>query len=237
MDWITKRPIAHRGLHKGFSIPENSMEAFKNAILNDYTIELDVRITKDEKIVVFHDKNLIRLCGVRKKIQNQKYENLKNYKLYNSEFSIPLLQEVLEFVNDKVPVLIEIKNYSNVGNFEKQLCKILDNYRGRFAVCSFNPEVVFWFKNKRPNYLRALVFGDIKKFEIKYYNLVFLYRYYKLRPHFISLDYKLLNTFIQKFCRYFKIPLLSWTIDSKKKQKKAQCLSDNVIFENVSHKK
>ena len=84
------RYFAHRGLHnieKG--VPENSLSAFKKAAEKGYGIELDVHITKDDKIVVFHDDDLKRMCGVDKKTDEQTYEYLKTLSLYNTNEKIP----------------------------------------------------------------------------------------------------------------------------------------------------
>ena len=61
--WLYKYKIAHRGSHN-LNSPENSMKAFENAIKNNYAIELDVHILKDNNIVVFHDKNLERMTSI-----------------------------------------------------------------------------------------------------------------------------------------------------------------------------
>lgn len=233
MEWLTQSPMAHRGLHKGFNVPENSYKAFKRAIDKKLSIELDVRMTKDKQIVVFHDKNLIRMCAVRKKVPNQNYEAIKDIPLYKTNQKIPLLTDILELIDGKVPLVIEVKNYGTVGEFENVLAQILDNYKGDFAICSFNPNVVHWFKKNRPEIIRGMVFGDLKKFQISFYKTVFLYRLFKLRPHFISLDYKLLDTVLPAFCRWCNKPIVSWTIDSKKKLKKAREIVDNIIFENI----
>ncbi|RKR85149.1 glycerophosphoryl diester phosphodiesterase family protein [Mucilaginibacter gracilis] len=59
LDWLTSRPIAHRGLHdRENSVPENSMSAFENAIAHNYAIELDVHVTLSHEVVVFHDDSL-----------------------------------------------------------------------------------------------------------------------------------------------------------------------------------
>jgi len=88
ISWITEIPIAHRGLDNG-DIPENSMQAFKNAIEKGYAIELDVQLTKDKQLVVFHDSNLLRLTGdIKLKI--------KLYKLLNKgEF----INKIILFIN------------------------------------------------------------------------------------------------------------------------------------------
>jgi len=237
MNWIKNQPIAHRGLHKGFEIPENSLYAFKKAIDNNYAIELDVRLTKDEKVIVFHDKNLIRLCADRRKIRTQNYDAIKNIKLFNSNETIPTLSDVLKLVRGKVPLLIEIKNHEEIGLFEELIVKQLEEYKGEFSICSFNYHILQWFKKYHPFISRGLIFGDIKKLEIKYYKITFLYRFFRVRPDFISLDYKLLNTFIPNFCRWLRIPIVSWTINNKKKRRKAMEIVNNIIFENIKIKK
>jgi len=233
MDWLIQSPVAHRGLHKSFSTPENSYKAFKNAISKNYAIELDVRITKDKQVVVFHDKNLLRVCGVKKKIVNQDYQNLKNYFLYNSKQTIPLFKDILTLVDGKVPLFIEIKNYGKVGEFEELVYNELKDYEGKYAICSFNIEVVKWFYKNHPQVVRGLIYGDLHKFGIKSYKSVFIYRLITSNPDFVSLDYKLLGTLLPKITRLFGKSLVCWTVNSKKKLLKAQKIVDNVIFENV----
>ena len=211
------------------------MKAFKNAIANNYGIELDVRITKDKQVVVFHDKNLLRVCGIKKKIANQTYENLKKYKLYKSNQHIPLFKDVLKLVDGKVPILVEIKNYGKVGEFEELVYNELKDYQGNFAVCSFNIEVVKWFKKNKPNVKRGFIYGDLHKFGIKKYKTVYIYRILRSKPDFISLDYKLIHTLLPRITKLFKKPLTCWTIDNKKKLVKANKISDNIIFENIKH--
>lgn len=233
MDWLIQTPVAHRGLHKGFNIPENSYRAFQNAISKDYAIELDVRITKDKKVVVFHDKNTLRMCGVKKKIANQNYVTLEQYTLYNTKQKIPLLKEVLELINGQVPLFIEIKNYGEVGEFEELIVNDLKGYSGNYAVCSFNVNVIKWFKENMPEIKRGLIYGDLHKFGISFFHFVFLYRVFISKPDFISLDYKLLDTILPKMSKWLKKPLICWTINGKKKLLKANSIADNVIFESV----
>lgn len=113
--FLTKNLIAHRGLHDvNGGIVENSIESFKLAIDKKYIIELDVHISKDGEIVVFHDDNLNRVTGVNKKISEVTYDEIKKLKLKNTDSYIPTLQEILMLVDGKVPLLIEIKNNGTV---------------------------------------------------------------------------------------------------------------------------
>lgn len=231
-----KQHIAHRGLYEGLSIPENSMLAFTKAIENNYAIELDVRITKDNKIIAFHDKNLIRMCGLEKQIINQNFHDIKDFYLYKSKETIPLFSDVLKLVNAQVPIMVEIKNDSKVGKFESVLANILDDYKGEFSVCSFNEKVVYWFKQNRPKFKRGLIYGDIRKHQIKFFKIVFLFRFFKVQPDFVSLDYRLSDTLIVNFCKKLSIPIFTWTVNNKKKYQKAKVIFDNLIFENIRPK-
>lgn len=233
MKCIEKLPIAHRGLHKGFEIPENSILAFNEAIKNNYAIEFDVQITKDKKLVVFHDEDLKRICFINKKVSQLTYDELKNLKLYKTSQGIHLLEDVLNLVKGKVPLLIEIKNYADIPNLQKQLCFYLDKYEGEFCICSFDNQIVKWFEINRANFKRALIYGDIKEYAIRFHNLVFLQRLLTLKVDFISLDYDLLDTFIPFICKCFDTPLISWTINSQEKKEKAKKIVRNIIFENI----
>ena len=65
--------IAHRGIYNNLNIPENSIKSFKKAVNNGIPIELDIHLTKDNKLVVFHDDNIIRMTGAYKKIRKCTY--------------------------------------------------------------------------------------------------------------------------------------------------------------------
>ena len=102
--------IAHRGLFdNNAEAPENSLAAFRNAVEHGFGMELDVQLTKDEKLVVFHDFDLKRMCGVHKKLTELTYAELEQYFLKNSTEKIPLFSDVLELINGKVPLVVEIK--------------------------------------------------------------------------------------------------------------------------------
>src|SRR6218665_2174268 len=110
LTWLKDMPIAHRGLH-GAGIPENSIPAFERAIERGYAIELDVQITQDKTIVVFHDKDLYRMCHFRSEVRNIKSDQLKETKLAGSNQAIPTLQNVLAVTQGRVPLLIEVKHW------------------------------------------------------------------------------------------------------------------------------
>ena len=234
MNLFENRYIAHRGLHDGRLIPENSLLAFEKALEKNYSIELDITISKDNEIVVFHDENLYRLCGIKENIEEMNYTFLKELKLYESSEKIPSLKEVLNLINGKITLIIEITKRENIGLLENKLVSLLKNYKGKYLICSFEKDILFWFKKNKVNLKRGLIYeSSPKKFE-KYNKTLFLYKYYKTKPDFISLDYKLLDSTIYDFCKKNSLQISFWTIKNKEDYKKVDLKVDAIIFENIT---
>lgn len=159
---------AHRGLHsKDKTVPENSLAAFKAAHDAGYGAELDVQLSKDGQVVVFHDETLDRVCRVHGKVVDFDYEDLKKMRLLDTEETIPLFTEVLDTFYGAGPLIVELKTS---GKRNKELCektlKILRGYKGVFCVESFDPRIVYWFKKNAPDIIRgqlAMSYKDYKK--------------------------------------------------------------------------
>lgn len=226
--------LAHRGLHFGTKIPENSLFTFKNAVEKNYGIELDITISKDNQIVVFHDDTLDRLCNVSGNIEEFDYSYLKSLYLYKTKEKIPLFREVLEIVDSKVELFIEIKKHKNIGILENILSILLENYKGEYSICSFEKDILTWFKKNKSTTRRGLIFESLNKKFQKYNKLIFLYKYFKTKPDFISLDYRLFNSDIYKFCKSKNLFISLWTIDSKEKYEKVNTEVNTLIFEKIT---
>ena len=166
--WIANKPIAHRGLHNA-EIPENSLSAFDNAARENYAIELDVRSLADGTIVVFHDETLGRMTKQDGYLSNLTYPDIKDLKLINSNEKIPTLAEVLKVVDARVPILIEIKNMGKVGELEKAILKTLSGYKGEYAVESFNPYSLEWFKINAPQIKRGQLSASMKNSGLSFF--------------------------------------------------------------------
>ena len=150
LEFLSRNLIAHRGYHNNKKgIPENSVLAFKKAIDNNYLIELDVRLTKDQKLVVFHDDNLKRVCGVNKRVKDLTYRELLRYNLFDTTLKVPLFSDVIKLVNGRVPILIETKYHNRYGVLEKILINELSNYKGLYAIQSFYPMSLLWLKRNK----------------------------------------------------------------------------------------
>ena len=232
MKLFKNRLIAHRGLHKNKIIPENSMLAFKAAIEKNYAIEFDINITKDNQIVVFHDDDLNRLCNKKENIEDVSYDFLKDLNLYESNEKIPLLKELLDEVAGKIPLIIEIKKHKNIGLLENILLEMLKEYKGEYFICSFEKDILLWLEKNKPKEIRGLIFESLPiKFK-KYEKIAFLYKYFKSKADFISLEDKLIDSSIYDFCKKKKLDILVWTIKDKKSFQNIDKKVSAVIFEN-----
>ena len=226
---LFKVPIAHRGLWSD-NIPENSLAAYKNAADNGFPIEFDLFPTADGEIVVFHDSTLSRMTGKDGKITEKTLKELKELRLNGTNETIPTLNEVLTAVNGKVPLLIEFKNQKD-NSYVIKAVEILKNYKGEFAVQSFNPFIILKIKKLAPEFIRGVLAAkkpDTKKF-IERYVIKKMPFNFLCKPDFISFDYKGLP--IKKH-KLGSRPLICWTLTDEKSAKKVRTLCDNIIFEN-----
>lgn len=231
--WLFNKPCAHRGLHNGKNIPENSLKAFFSAVEKGYPIELDVHLTKDKKLVVFHDDNLKRLTGLNADIRDKSFSELSALRLYGTDQQIPLFSDVLRLVNGKVPLLIEIKQQKQKG-IEETLLNELESYSGEYAFQSFDPFVLFNLKKLNKNAVFGLLAGleDSSK-DLPFYKKHVLKRMsfnLFLQPDFIN--YRLKSLPIRRLTNK-KTPLLCWTVRSYADLTKAEKCCVNFVFENV----
>lgn len=236
ISYLKEAPIAHRGLFDE-SHPENSLAAFENAIQSGYPIELDVQFTKDEEIVVFHDENLERITGYNKYVGEVKYEEIKKLNILGTDEKIPRLKDVLDLVDGRVPIIIEIKDSDNVIELSESVYNITKNYSGKYAIQSFNPFVLEWYKNNAREVVRGQLSGTFKKDSggLRWYEkfaLENLMLNYKSRPNYIAYELDGLPHFRVSSLRRKGILTLSWTVGSQKDLEKANRYSDNIIFDS-----
>lgn len=145
---------AHRGLFNR-EVPENSLGAFHRAVERGYGIELDIQLTADKRVVVFHDYTLKRMCGEDVKVSQLTLAQLRTYRLAGTDYTIPTLAEVLNTVRGRVPLLIELKGETVDDALCFRAAKLLDEYDGPYLVESFNPFLLRWFKIHRPEIARG----------------------------------------------------------------------------------
>ncbi len=227
--WLLTKPIAHRGLWGG-DIVENSLTAYENAANNGYPIEIDVFLTTDGHLVSFHDDSLKRMTGVKGFIYEKSLKELRELTLLGSTDKIPTLEEVLAICENKVPILIEIKNQPNKTVVDKLVAR-LKNYKGEFAIQSFNPLYIKKVKELAPEFIRGILADT---FNLDKSRLVrFIVRKMPLnclcKPDFISMNYKSLPLKIRKVKNR---PILAWTVTSQEIADKIKPFSNNIIFED-----
>lgn len=229
--WLFGAPIAHRGLHDE-NAPENSLLAYEKAIEKGYSIEIDVRPIDDGMVVVFHDHTLTRMTDRDGYVCNLSRADLDEITLANSDQKIPTFKQVLDFVDGRVPILIEIKNEGAIGGLEKSVLEILSSYKGEYAVQSFNPYSLEYFKKNAPHILRGQLASWFRKEELSFIKRTVLKRLWLNKvssPHFISYrGSDLPNRYVTKT----KLPVLAWTIRSNEEREKVLPYCNNIIFEN-----
>ena len=209
--WLRTRPVAHRGLHYGVGA-ENSLTAYRHAVEKEYPIEIDVHLTRDGQIAVFHDDTLDRVCG--------------------TPDTIPMLPEVLETVAGKVPLLIEVKDHKDVGKLEEELAAQLRSYAGEFAIQSFNPLILKEMSRHAPEFLYGqLACWDYGKTtsRLNAWILRTLKSRFLFRPDFVSYY---IGALPNRYVTSKKYTLLCWTVTDENAEKKAKALGANIIFEN-----
>ena len=156
---IRRYDYARGGRHdRKQQIPENSIPAFRAAIDHGYGIRLDVRLCRDGEPVVFRDSRLFRMCGADGTVENSTLEELRTLKLDGTREGIPTLQEALDEIDAKVPVLICLHTEeNNCDSLASQACAVCDTYEGVFAIESDDPRVLRWFRKHRKEYIRGNV--------------------------------------------------------------------------------
>ena len=220
--------------------PENSLKAFRYAVDHHYGAELDVRLLADGNLGILHDSALSRTTGRPGILENLREEDLKNYHLQGSAETIPTLKQVLDLVDGKVPLIIELKPYK--GNVSKLCARVfqeLDGYDGVFCIESFNPWVLFWMKKNRPdvvrgqlakNYLRDL---KVKLPVCRTAIATGLLTDFLTRPDFIAYRFEDRWSLCNAICtRLLGIKGASWTLHSARELRKAREEGLWPIFEN-----
>lgn len=226
------RNFAHRGLHKrDKSIPENSLAAFDRAASYGYGIELDVQLSKDGQVVVFHDDTLERVCGVSARVDELSFAELRELRLCGTEEKIPLLSEVLKTVRGRGALIVELKN----GNRNKELCQktyaLLRRYTGDYCIESFNPFIVRWFRKNAPEVVRGQLANPPEGYNgevnpVTAFLLSNVLLNFLARPQFIA--YKIApKPFPVRLCEALGAMKVCWTSHEWANEKG----NDTVIFE------
>ena len=220
--WPGPAGFAHRGLHEGSQVPENSLIAFAAALEFGAGIECDLRLTADNHIVVFHDRNAWRMCGSPMKIGESTLAELGRLSVGGQP--VPTLESLLTLVAGQVPLLLEVKVNGDLWRWVPALRQGLADYAGRFAVMSFDPRVPRLMKTNLPGVRRGLIVRD---------------RYPPLRrnlaiaiasPQFLAVERLALGKpWVERARR--RMPVYSWTIQTSEQRRQAEVHADSLIWE------
>ena len=231
--------FAHRGLHSD-TVAENSMTAFRLAKENGYGIELDIRLTKDGELIVFHDGTLKRMCDTEGKVIDYTYEELSHLSLLGTTDTIPLFSDVLKLIGGAVPLLIEMKCFKGEENgVAEKLYEVIKDYQGKYIVESFNPFTLRTFKRLMPQVPIGFLstrYNLEQKYKHSLLHLLLqrLYFNFLMRPSFIAYEKNGYSEPNVIFVRKKYMPaLIAWTVTSKEEERDAIAHGfDTVIFEN-----
>ena len=215
--------VAHRGYHNE-QYTENGFGAFKNAIDNNFAFELDVHLTKDEKLIVSHDSSLKRTTGKEGIIEELTLEEIKsNYHLLDGS-EVPTLEEVFEFTKESVPIVVELKPYTKTKNYKVLAFKVMDALKEikdkkNIILISFYPQCLLPFKDS--GFIRCLLV-DRKNSWV-----------FALRHFFegVDLEWQLLKEEKYQKVKHNKL-VMCWTIENKQDYNEIKDFADSVTFQH-----
>jgi glycerophosphoryl diester phosphodiesterase len=214
--------FAHRGLHQAPRAIENSAGAFAAAMELGAGIECDLRLTLDDRVIVFHDANAQRLCGSSEIIGRSTLVGLAHLRVGGEP--IPTLTQILELVAGRVPLLLEAKVDSDAGRFARALAAALDGYTGPFGVMSFHPGVLARLKAHAPRLRRGLVIRDSLSAPKRWIAM-------KLAdPAFLAVDLAAIDRPWVARARTH-LPIYTWTVRTLADRARALAKADALIWE------
>ncbi len=232
---------AHRGLH-GEGRAENSLSAFRAAVDAGFAIELDVRLSSDGVLMVFHDDTLDRMTDASGRVDSMTAAELSTLKLLGTEDTVPTFEEVLSLVDGRVPLLVEIKEDAGKYCVTEKTVEALMSYKGEFLIESFNPLALARVKKMMPEAVRGILsesFLKEKKYRTPiYFLLQNLLLNFLCKPDFVAFNHEhSKNCALRLVRRLFRVPTLAWTVRGEREEKRAENVGfDGIIFENYTPK-
>ena len=201
--------------------------------MSGYPIETDVQLTKDNALLCFHDDSLKRMTGVDSLIWDKTFEEARALKLAETEEVIPTFDELLSFVDGRVPLVIEYKTQPDKEIIVDKTLPYLDKYKGEFVVQSFDPLIVKTLRKRRPEFIRGqLICQDRHKEQKWIIDRMLAHGLFNCfsKPDFINMNLKWLP--VSKAMKRGK-RLICWTVRSDEDRQKAEKYADNYIFEYI----
>ncbi|PYE88176.1 glycerophosphodiester phosphodiesterase [Phyllobacterium leguminum] len=232
LDWLTRRPIAHRGLHDlNGKCWENTLSAFDAAARAGFSIECDVHLSADGVPVVFHDEDLNRLCGRDGQIHLINAAEATALAIGGTADRVPTLREALALIAGRVPIIIELKGIAGRDDgLVAAVAAELDAYEGHAAIMSFDHHLVRRFPADAPGIPGGLTAEGVKTRDIE--------AHFAMLAHelaFISYNvHHLPNPFVAFVREKLKMPVITWTVRNQADKAQSNLFADQITFEGFN---
>lgn len=231
---------AHRGLH-GADAPENSLLAFRRAVIHGYGAELDVHLLADGNLAVLHDHSLKRMTGEDGVIESLTAEQIQNYRLNGTDETIPLLSQVLQIFQGKAPLIVELKSANNAEVLAEKACDLLDKYDVQYCIESFDPKCIRWLRKNRPDVIRGQLSENFLMDKTLHapcllkFCMTYLLTNFLTQPDFIAYRYRDRQNLSFRLCRLvWRAQGVVWTIQNEQELKLTREEKLIPIFENFN---
>ena len=235
ISWLTRRPIAHRGYHDmNREVWENTLSAFGRAIDNDYAIECDVHLSLDGEVVVFHDNDLRRLANQEGFVWQKTAAEFAALRIGGTKDYAPTLKEMLAFVADRVPMVIELKGIpGHDAGLVAKVGALLKGYKGKVAIMSFDHWLIRDFSRYMPGVPSGLTAWGHQQQEIEAHFSMLAYGI-----SFVSYAVEQLpNPFVSFVRDRLSMPVISWTIRDQAAVDHSIKHADQMTFEGFEPQK
>lgn len=240
-DWLTARPVAHRGLHdRARGVVENMPSAIEAAIKGNFSIEIDVQRTADGDAIVHHDDVLGRLNDGDARLAALTAAQLKQVPFKDTAERMITLGELCDLVAGRVALVVEIKSHFDGDRMlVRRVVDVLKSYGGPAAAMSFDPELVLALRELAPEIVRGIVaqcsYDDdywAKASPAQRHRMTALRHAFHTRPHFVAFAVNDLPAPAPWIARHlFGCPLLTWTVRTQDQRRRAAEHADQMIFE------
>src|SRR5207344_2425409 len=158
-DWLTARPVAHRGLHdRARGVIENMPGAVQAAIAGNFSIEVDIQLTSDGEAMVHHDDALGRLTEGSGALLGKSAAELKAVRFRDTPERMMSLGDLCALVAGRVPLMIEVKShFDGDRRLVARMAQVLSAYSGPAVGMSFDPDQVLALRELMPSRPRGIV--------------------------------------------------------------------------------
>ena len=240
-DWLTARPIAHRGLHDAArGIIENMPGAVQAAIAGNFSIEVDIQLTADGEAMVHHDDALGRLTEGSGALLGKTAAELKAVTFKSTPERMMSLGDLCTLVAGRVPLVIEVKShFDRDRRLVSRMAEVLSSYSGPAVGMSFDPNQVLVLRELMPLRARGIVAEREyteedwpKASPEQRRGMSHLRHAFRTRPHFVAYWVNELPAAAPWIAHHvFGLPLLTWTVRTPDQRTRAARHADQMIFE------